>query len=143
MIHKIKVVKELPGVKVGDEFALVYPFWLGEYTLISDEFMVNKLVKGGWIKVITIPISEKPLARKFMDAWGFTQVDLDDTNWIAERVMECVEIAKEHTLKVYDKKTKGNRHLNYVDSVREEIENSFDEIELIPKPRRGNATLKG
>ena len=42
-------------------------------------------------------------------------------------IQDLIEIIKNHTLKVYDKKTKGNRHLNYVHNVREDLENSFNE----------------
>ena len=61
MKHTITVIKDLPGAKVGEEYNLIYPFWLGQ-CIINDEEDIKKLLNDEWIK-ITEP-KEKNLAEQ-------------------------------------------------------------------------------
>ena len=57
----------------------------------------------------------------------FKEKEEEEVISIHKIVEEIMKITKDNTLRVYDKKTKGNRHLNYVDSVRKDLEESFNE----------------
>ena len=49
-MKKVKLLKNLPGVKAGNFYDLNYPFYIG-YVLIQDDYMINEMINDKWLKL--------------------------------------------------------------------------------------------
>ncbi len=143
MIRTVKVIKEilpfeiLPEVKVGNEIKCDKDGGITIFYRDSDCFhfgarQVYLMISSGFLEEVKLP-KEKNLYSLLIDYFSemkyvmFKTKSEENLISVDQVVSEVMEITKKNTLRAYDKKTKGNRHLNYVDSVRDDLERSFNE----------------
>lgn len=99
-MKKIRVIKDLPFAKVGEEFDLncdgeLY-IWSGRHTII----MIEKMIKDGWLEWVEEP---KTLEDKFRDKYSVWYPE-SPNNY---KMIALAHIAKEHYLEVFDKFNTG------------------------------------
>jgi len=113
-MKKVRCIKEMPFCKVGEVFEVDNSGCLVFKTTISYE--VDKSVKDGWLEWVE---EEKSLELKLEDI--FSACSTGTCNNIISKII-CT--TREHYLAVFDKETKGNNHVNYVDKVRQSLTNA-------------------
>lgn len=148
-MKKVRVIKEilpfeiLPEIKLGNEIECDKDGGITIFYRDSDCFhfgarQVSLMISSKYLEEVKPP-KEKDLHSLLIDYFSTKKYvmfkeksDKSIENYISidQVVSELMKIVKDNILKVYDKKTKGNRHLNYVDSVREDLEDSFNESQI-------------
>ena len=99
-MKKVKVLKEMPFAKVGNEFELCEAGWL-KLTSIKDDYLpirpqeVQQMIKDGWLEWVE---EEKSLPCKIMESYPrLTKMES----------VGSAHLAKEHCLEVFDEALKN------------------------------------
>ena len=108
-LKRVRILKEMPWVRVDEDFALdKNGEWFLHPAVVHSSFAIQKMIDWGWLEWVE---EDKSLEEKIEAKLLRTGETLEAN--VHYRSKELAQIAREHTLEVFDKAHRefGNVHI--------------------------------